>query len=40
MGTGFAVVGGSSSFADLIELPSAAPPAMTFTWSQELSEGF
>jgi hypothetical protein len=40
MGTGFATVGGSSSFADLIEIPKGGPPAMTFTWSQELSEGF
>ena len=40
MGTGFAVVNGSSSFVDLVELPKAAPPAMTFTWADELSQGF
>ena len=39
MGTGYAVVNGSSSFVDLIELPKGAPPAMTFTWAQELSAG-
>lgn len=33
MGTGFAVVRGESSFADLIELPASSPPAMTFTWA-------
>lgn len=38
MGTGYAVVGGSSSFVDLIELPEAGPPIMTFTWAEELSE--
>jgi hypothetical protein len=40
MGTGFAVVGGSGSFVDLVELPKGTPPAMTFTWAQELSEGY
>jgi hypothetical protein len=40
MGTGFAVVNGSGSFVDLVELPLGTPPAMTFTWAQELSEGY
>jgi hypothetical protein len=40
MGTGFAVVSGSGSFVDLVELPKGTPPAMTFTWAQELSEGY
>lgn len=40
MGTGYALVGGSSSFVDVIEVPKAAPPTMTFTWSYELAEGF
>jgi hypothetical protein len=40
MGTGFAIVNGSSSFVDLIEIPKGAAPAMTFTWSEELSQGF
>jgi hypothetical protein len=40
MGTGFAIVNGSSSFVDLIEIPKGAPPAMTFTWAEELSQGF
>jgi hypothetical protein len=40
MGTGFAVVDGSSSFVDLIEIPRGAPPAMTFTWSDELAQGY
>jgi hypothetical protein len=40
MGTGFAQVNGSSSFVDLIELPKGSPPAMTFTWALELSQGF
>jgi len=36
MGTASAVVNGSQSYADLIERPAGAPPAMTFTWAQEL----
>ena len=40
MGTGFTQVNNSSSFVDLIELPSGTPPAMTFTWAQELALGF
>jgi len=36
MGVGFAVVNGHSSFADLIELPKATPPPMTFTWSKNV----
>ncbi len=39
MGTGYAVVGASSSFVDLVELPKGAPPVMTFTWAEELTEG-
>ena len=33
VGVGFAVVNGSGSFVDLIEAPSATPPAMAFTWA-------
>jgi hypothetical protein len=40
MGAGYAEVGNTSSFADLIELPKGDPPAMTFTWAQELAQGF
>jgi hypothetical protein len=40
MGTGFAQVNNSSSMVDLIELPNGTPPAMTFTWAQELALGF
>jgi hypothetical protein len=40
IGTGFAVVKGSGSFVDLVELPKGTPPATTFTWAQELSEGY
>ena len=36
MGTGYANVSGSGSYVDLVELPSGAPPAMTFTWAAEL----
>jgi hypothetical protein len=32
MGAGFADVGSTSSFTDLVERPAARPPAMTFTW--------
>jgi hypothetical protein len=39
MGTGFAVVNGSGSFVDLVELPAADAPPMTFTWSSELAAG-
>jgi len=37
MGTGFALVGGRSSFTDLIELPAGKPPAMTFTWATNVA---
>lgn len=37
MGTASAVVNGSQSYADLIERPAGAAPAMTFTWAQELA---
>jgi hypothetical protein len=40
MGTGYAQVGGTSSFVDLVEVLKGAPPAMTFTWAEELSQGF
>ncbi len=33
VGAGFALVGGSSSFTVLAELPKGAAPAMSFTWS-------
>jgi hypothetical protein len=36
MGAGFAVVGGSGSYADLIEEPAGALPAMTFTWTKDV----
>jgi hypothetical protein len=36
MGVGYAVVRGSGSFVDLIEIPAGAPPAMTFTWSNDV----
>ena len=36
MGVGVAVVNGSGSFVDLIEAPSGAAPAMTFTWAQNV----
>jgi hypothetical protein len=39
MGTGLCVVGGSLSIAELIEPPKGVAPAMTFTWSREVSEG-
>ncbi len=37
MGTGFAVLGGSGSFVDLVEQLAGAPPAMTFTWAQDVA---
>ena len=36
MGAADAVVNGSESYTDLIERPAGPPPAMTFTWTQEL----
>jgi hypothetical protein len=36
MGVGYAVVGASGSYVDLIERPAGNAPAMTFTWAQEL----
>ncbi len=36
MGVGFAVVGSSGSFVDLIESPAATPPAMSFTWARNV----
>ena len=38
-GVGNATWGSSDSFVDLVERPAGAPPAMTFTWSEELAEG-
>jgi hypothetical protein len=32
MGTGFAMVNGDASYADLIEIPKGTPPPMSFTW--------
>ena len=37
VGVGFAVVGSSSSFVVLLELPKATPPAMTFTWANNVA---
>lgn len=37
VGVGFAVVGGSSSFTVLAELPKGPPPAMTFTWANNVA---
>ncbi|MFZ1063340.1 MAG: hypothetical protein WAN30_07710 [Acidimicrobiales bacterium] len=39
MGVGYAVVGGSGSYVDLIERPAGNAPAMTFTWAQEVAAG-
>lgn len=36
MGSAFSVRGGVGSVVDLIELPRGAPPAMSFTWANEL----
>ena len=36
MGTGFAVLGSTASFADLVELPHAGIPPMTFTWAHDV----
>ena len=36
MGTGYAVVAGHASLVDLIELPKSGPPAMVFTWAQNV----
>jgi hypothetical protein len=38
-GVGYATLASSASFADLVELPLGAPPAMSFTWSEELTQG-
>ena len=37
VGVGFAIVNGSGSFVDLIEKPASAPPAMNFTWAQNVA---
>jgi hypothetical protein len=37
LGTGFAILNGSnSSYADLLESPAGAPPAMSFTWAKDV----
>jgi hypothetical protein len=36
VGAGFAIAKKNGSFTDLIERPVGAPPAMTFTWAQEV----
>jgi hypothetical protein len=36
LGAGVAVLNGSESYTVMIEVPSGAAPAMTFTWAQEL----
>jgi hypothetical protein len=36
MGVGFSEVDGHSSFTDLIEIPKATAPPMTFTWSKNV----
>ena len=36
MGTGFAVVAGSGSMTDLVEVPAGPPPAMYFTWAKDV----
>jgi hypothetical protein len=35
VGSGFALVNGTPSYTNLIELPAGAPPTMTFTWASE-----
>jgi len=37
---GYALVNGSGSFVDLIERPAHTPPAMVFTWANELKTGY
>src|ERR1700689_5201164 len=32
VGTGFAMVNGNASYADVIEIPKGTPPPMSFTW--------
>lgn len=36
MGTGYALVNGSGSYVDLIEIAKARPPKMTFTWARNV----
>lgn len=36
MGTGYSMSDGLASMTDLIELPAGKPPAMTFTWAQDV----
>ena len=40
MGTGFARVGGTGSYVDLIERPRAAAPPMYFTWARDVRPYF
>ena len=37
MGTGFAVVRGSGSFVDLVEIPKGVTPPMSFTWAHNVA---
>jgi hypothetical protein len=36
MGTGFAMVDGKASYADLIEVPKGSQPTMSFTWANDV----
>jgi hypothetical protein len=36
VGTGFAMVNGNASYADLIEIPKGTPPPMSFTWANNV----
>jgi hypothetical protein len=36
MGTGFAMVNGNASYADLIEIPKGSLPPMSFTWANNV----
>ena len=37
MGTGYAVVRGSGSYVDLVEIPKGSPPPMIFTWAANVA---
>jgi hypothetical protein len=36
MGAGFAIVKGTGTFTDLVELPAGSPPPMYFTWASDV----
>jgi hypothetical protein len=36
VGTGFAMVNGNASYADVIEIPKGTPPPMSFTWANNV----